>query len=290
LVQRTIRLLPFIIKLNDEYENDIQFVGVDIPSGGIESSVERLVSITSAYNESDSAIDALQADPRITEKNMNHVRAMINTSSTKLYQPNDLFEYQYHLQNIVNYHKAYYTNSEAAWDRVRDSCIYQNFLKLEQHLSLQNEKLFGVWGHIHTYQSKSENTEWFASSLVQKSKKKVFSYRIFYFNSKCMLPASWLPGFLKFHKPKNRLYYPMKLQNDDKFITGKKEKVKSLKKVTEKHTISIVSLIEKTSPFTENPYLLINSGDDWNTTQYFQSAIIVKNSPACKPLGKNQAN
>jgi len=278
-----------LMALNRQYTTKIQYLGVDITAGGIAPAVKRLLTIMNKYADHDSVLVSVSDARKMDQETLGYITRLYEQSSEKAYGIADRFEYQYHLNNMLNYHKAIQTTSVLAWDAIRDSCMFENYKQLEQHFQLREEKMIGVfWGHTHAYQSASEDVSWFASRLKEDLNKKIYSYRIFYFDSESMLPASWIPGVLKVFKSKKKLYYNSELQNDDKWVTGTKPKVGSLKEATTPHSIVYFDLEANGSPFKRQPYLVINDYYDWVTTDYYQAAIVVTNSVATEPFGPNR--
>ena len=277
-----------LIEINNNHEKKIMYLGVDIPAGGISNTISRIIEINSKYGNNDTKLRSFAKIQIPNKEVLDYLEKIYKDSDSFEYQQDDLFEYKFHLQNIFNYNLAIHTSSNIGWDKVRDSCIFENYKKLESQLNLQNEKMIGVWGHTHTLQSESDGVKWFASSLKNQMNKKVYSYRIFYFDSKCMLPEHWLPGILKITKSKKKQYYNVKLQNDDNWVTGQKKEIGKLKKATPKESIYFYDLTSYNSPFKNNPYLVVKYGLDWNTTDFFQTAIVVRNSKPTEPFGENR--
>lgn len=285
--QERYELYKNIMRLNQESEIKIQYIGVDVPSGGIRLSLERIQSIRNTYKTSTDTLDAILNQTKLNDSVIGLIGRMKHHVIDN-YTEQDFFEHNYHIQNILGYWEAANTSTQNDWDRVRDSCQYENYKLLEKYYDLENEKMLGVWGYIHTFQKESERIKWFSSRMKKGLNKRIYSYRIFYFNSQCMLPASWVPGVIKFYRSPKKLYYSMDVQNDDHWATGKKDGAKYLKKVTDKNTITVFDINRPQSPYKEQRLLLFNYGTNWVTTQYFQSVIVVQNSKATRPLGVNK--
>ena len=277
-----------LMHLNQSTEKKIKYVGVDIPSGGIKLALLQIKNIQSEYNIDTQFLDSLIERPRLNDSVINHLKHLLTTSSNSKFDTKDLFEYKYQINNIIQYSIASKTTTMKRWDQVRDSCMFENYKLLEKHLNLYNQKMIGIWGSSHVYQKQSEGISWFASKLKKDLNKKIYSYRIFYFDSKCMLHSNWLPGILKVFKSKKKMYLETKLQNDDSFATGKKKGIKDLLKSTSKKSITFFDLTKSNSPYKINPLLVINGNVNWTTTDYFQTAIVVRNSSATEPLGENK--
>lgn len=276
-----------IMTLNQEQQQKIRYIGVDIPSGGIKLTLEIIRDIKAKYNENASFLDSAISNPRLNKALISYLKKLQNSMINIEYNSKDTFEYKFHINNLLNYEAAINTNTQHEWDVVRDSCMFENYKLLEKQYNLYDEKMIGIWGTTHVYQKASEEVNWFASSLKNQLDKQIYSYRIFYIQSECMLPASWLPGFLTVFKSKKKLYYNTKLQNDNSWATGKKDGLKEMSKTVSPKSTVFYDLTKEGSPYKEKPLLVLNSSTDWVTTQYFQTAIIVRNSLATEPLGLN---
>lgn len=274
----------YIIDLNGASDHPVLFLGSDITIN-LKLTLENIQQILSKKKITNTKLDSLAKKPRVDSCLTSHLATLLRKADDLNLDKEDDFLYKYNLNNILNYSKA---NVPNRWNAVRDSCIADNFKKLEDHYQLQDEKMFGIWGSEHVFQSQSENTKWFATYLNHKQGKRVFSYRIFYFDSEGMIPAHWLPGLLKIFRSKRKLYYNTKLLNDDKWTTGTKLAIEDLKEVTPKRSIQLFYLDQPASPFNEQPYLVINSKTDWHTTEYFQAAIAIRNGTPTIPFGKNK--
>lgn len=277
-----------LIELNETTDKPIQYFGVDIPSGGIGFCLERMQAIQQKYDFHSDVMDSFVVESEVSYRLRDFLLELHSTIEDTSFSEEDEFEHNFHLNNILNYIRALETDTELQWDRVRDSCMFENYKALVTHYKLSNEKMIGIWGTIHTYQRSSEGVSWFASLVKNNLGKKIYSYRIFYFNSKCMVHASWMPGILKIHRSKKKAFYNIRLQNDDSFGTGKKEGVKLLKKACPKNTTMLFELNQTNSPFKELQNLVICFDENWATTDFFQSAIVVRNSAATSPLGSNK--
>jgi hypothetical protein len=277
-----------IMELNQTTNQKIQYIGVDIPSGGIRLALKRVQSIQNKYQGDTSIVHSILGCKTLNDSIVQVIDNMQLASNKLEYTHDDYFEYNYQLNNILSYWKAANTSTMNQWDRIRDSCMYENYRLLEQHYGLDGEKMIGIWGVTHTYQQESENIKWFASQLNHDLHKRVYTYRTFYFDSECMLPADWLPGVLTFYRSKKKIYYNTNLQNDDSWATGKKPGAKDLKKASTKNSIALFNLNATFSPYLQLQLLVQSSQNNWATTNYFQSAFVVRNSIATQPFGKNQ--
>lgn len=277
-----------LMELNKTSERPIQYFGVDIPSGGIGFTLERMQSIQRANRFQSSTMDSFVVESKVSYRLKDFLLDLRSEIEKESFSTDDKFEHDFHLNNILNYIRALETDTELEWDKVRDSCMYENYKALVNHYELNDEKMIGIWGTIHTYQRSSEGVSWFASRLSKDLGKKIYSYRIFYFDSKCMVHSSWIPGFLKVFRSKRKSFYAINLQNDDSFGTGKKEGIKELKKACPKNSVMLFDLTRGMSPYKKLQNLVICFEDNWSTTDFFQSAIVVRNSPATAPLGSNK--
>ncbi len=274
-----------IIELNKKYDKKIQFFGVDITAGGIKPSLMRIKEITQKYHMEDTRLDSIIASPGMKTSIILYIKQLSENSGSLSFNEEDAFEYKYHLNNILNFNKALNTSN---WDLVRDSCMFENYRMLEEHYGLQDEKMIGSWGYIHGFQQQSEGIKWFASRLKQNLGKKIYTYRIFYLDSKSMFPANWVPGILKVFKSKKKIYYNVKLQNDDHWASGYKQGLEYLKKISPSEAISFFDLEKSGSPYRNGKDLVMGILNNAVTTDYFQTAIVVRNSKPTEPFGRNR--
>ena len=277
-----------IIETNKNHERKIQFLGVDLPAHGIRKSLERLIEISEKYQR-DSTLSSLKRKKRLNQEQKKYLQNLKKNIENKAYSESDAFEFKFLVDNILNYQKAVSSAQYSDWDKLRDSCVYINYKQLVSHLHLKGQKMIGIWGSNHTLQSETNGIKWFASRLKNDLHLKVYTYRLYYFNSKCMLSEQWLPNLFKLMRSKKKLYYSVKLQNDDSWVTGAKFKIDILKKLSPKHSISFYDLTVLGSPFFNHPYLENNYMEaDWVTTDLFQTAIVIRNSEPTEPLGLNR--
>lgn len=134
----------------------------------------------------------------ITTKNatdMSLVKASSQSLQDDIIQHNDAFRaylaedfdaFKHVNDNILNALDAY-SKSDEQWNSTRDAYIYNNFKKL--HTKLPKGKYYGQWGLNHIYQTKEEDTLWFAAHLNKSEsefKGKILSIAYYYTDSTVM--------------------------------------------------------------------------------------------------------
>ncbi|WP_282037636.1 hypothetical protein [Saccharicrinis aurantiacus] len=280
-----------IIALNKQSKNKITYIGVDIPSGNYTYTAKCIQHILAKYQAEDPILKNIEGKYNLDSTELSHIKELLLASENKTFKSEDLFLYKYSLNNIINGELANAAGNN--WDKVRDSCIFENYKALEKHLHLQNKKMIGTWGCSHTYQAELDSTKWFASQLKNDLNKTIYTYNIFYLNSKSMMPEYFLPGAFKVFKSKQKLYYNTKLQNSnswvqDSWLVGTKVYLNVLKKVTSKNSITCFDIDKPESPFAYQPILLKFYYDQYSTTDLMQSIIVVRNSAPSTPFGANK--
>lgn len=277
-----------LMALNCRSAQPIRYLGVDVPSGGIRFALEQIRAIQLKYHHSTELTDTWIYNDDLTRSDLKAIEQMLATDDRVDFNAVDRFEYSYQLNNLLQYYRAVDAPTMSGWDRVRDSSMFENYKKLVRFYKLTEEKMIGVWGTIHTYQQPSEGINWFAAQLNNQLGKRIHSCRIFYFDGKCMIPEHWLPGFLTPFESKKKLYCTTRLQNDDSWATGKKEGIKNLRKAVPKRSVQMFDLQQSKSPYASLPLLMLGNNPGKSTTDFFQTAIVVRNGGPTQPLGKNK--
>nr|WP_321452899.1 ChaN family lipoprotein [uncultured Carboxylicivirga sp.] len=276
-----------IIDLNKNRKNKIKFLGIDIPVSGSDSTASRIIGIMQKYGEADAIMDSLLYVFNANDEQANHVKQLLDNAGNKTYDAEDLFEYNYLLKNILYLHEA--NKGDDLFDQVRDSCMFLNYQMLVKHLSLEDEKMIGFFGSFHVFHEESNNIRNFGSWLCNMADKKIYSYNMFYFKSRCIFPEYFIPPFLKIFRSKKKLYYKMTLFNDNRTLAlGYKPGMDNLKKVAPRKSITMYDLTAKESPYKSKSLLVFNGMENYHTTDYFQTAIVIKNSKPAEPLGRNR--
>lgn len=277
-----------IYRLNQKYDKKIQLLGVDIAISK-DFGLGYLKDLLKESPNTKTIIDSIDSASNSGTADFNFVRR-IKTSIELLLQADktlDTFTIRYHLNNILNYEKA--SNSQN-WDATRDSLIFENYQMLVNHFGIQKEVMVGVWGRDHGLQKDHSNTKWFASSLKQNLKLSIYTYNIFYLDCQQRFPRVFLPSFLKPFYGWGKTYNRIGICNDNNTAMGKKPAIELLKRASTPHSISFFRLDRPSSPFSQ-PQLgvimlvcKIPLGGKLVTTDFFQTAILIRNSEAATPL------
>lgn len=280
-----------IYRLNQKYDKKIQLLGVDIAISK-DFGLGYLKDLLKESPNAKTIIDSIDSANNSGTTDFNFVRR-IKPSIELLLQADktlDTFTIRYHLNNILNYEKA--SNSQN-WDATRDSLIFENYQMLVNHFDIQKEVMVGVWGRDHGLQKDHSNTKWFASSLKQNLKLSIYTYNIFYLDCQQRFPRVFLPSFLKPFYSWGKTYNRIGFCNDDNALSVIKPGIKLLKKASISHTITFFRLDKPLSPLTKTvgldhkyiPFVAdAPSGCKLVTTDFFQTAILIRNSEAATPL------
>ncbi len=280
-----------LIKLNKKYENKIQLIGCDIDPGGFYNSIKRINELKEKYYEhEDSILNKMKDLYMLDDYSSNYICSLIQGVDNTKYSTKDKQEYRLLLYNILDGSKAYHAESEGKWDKVRDSCMIENYKRIDKLIGIGDEKMFGEWGTLHTYQNELLGINCFASGLNNDLHKSVYSYEIYYIHGKCNLPTDWIPGLLRLFQPKCKLYVHTRLQNNTNLINRLSgvNAVGSLKKSTKPNSTFIYNLKGQNSPFCNNLILMADYETPGVTTDYFQCIITVSNGEPCEALGGNE--
>lgn len=282
-----------LYRLNQKSEKKIQFLGADIvqnPFDGLDYLRELLGKSEHTKTIVDTINGGLNRNSNIfalCHRIAPAIESVLLTDTTL-----DAFTIHYHLNNISNLELAW-SFPEFEWDRIRDSLIFENYQKLVSHYGIQNEKMVGVWGRDHGFQEEHSNTKWFASSLKQNLRLSIYTYSIFYLDCQQRFPRAFLPGILKPFYGWGKRYNRIGICNDDNKLTGLKPSIELLKKASMSHTITLFRLDKPLSPLTKTvdpdhryiPFVAnAPAGCKLVTTDFFQTAILIRNSKAALPL------
>ena len=104
----------------------------------------------------------------------------------KEYLGGDFFGFNLVNNNILNKYEAY-SQRDNDWNNVRDKMIYDNFMDIYAEIS--PGKFYGQWGLDHAFQSKIQDTMWFAAYLNKKGsifENKILTIAYFYDNCEFM--------------------------------------------------------------------------------------------------------
>ena len=280
-----------LYRLNQKYDKKIQLLGVDIAIskdfglGYLKDLLKKNPNAKPIIASIDSARNSGTAGFNFVRRIKPSIELLLQADKTL-----DTFTIRYHLNNILNYEKASYSQN---WDATRDSLIFENYQKLVSHYGMQNEVMVGVWGRDHGFQKEHSNTKWFASSLNQNLRLSIYTYNIFYLDCQQRFPRVFLPSFLKPFYGWGKTYNRIGICNDDNTISSLKPGIKLLKKASLSHTITLFRLDKPLSPLTKTvapdrryiPFVAkAPAGCKLVTTDFFQTAILIRNSEAATPL------
>lgn len=170
----------------------------------------------------------------------------------------NLNEFEFTLQNMMPVHQYYLSNNLEN----REKAICENFRQL--YARLPKGKFYGQWGSYHTLQKAPYLTlaKYLQHDSESPCKHKVISIYSLYENSYYLDNES--------KKPK-----PIKNAKSVKLWTS----------VTDAN-LTLFRLLGESTPFTQKLYAWA-SDETFNagvTTDYFQYLLVIKNSPAMKPL------
>ena len=198
-----------------------------------------------------------------------------------------------------NYFSFQYIIHNTASKKGRELKIFENFTTYYNKYKLAGEKLYGFWGRFHAMQDSVNSAMPFAGMLKKSSlplKNSIVSIPVFCIESASMIPTTYLPPMAQ---QKGTVYSNSPMVNDESFVYQVKG-IAAFKNLVPQNSIGIFKLDGKDSPyFNELNLLESTSGMDktfeWKgnkasaTTDYFQYAIIVRNSGWAVPYGDNRA-
>jgi hypothetical protein len=179
----------------------------------------------------------------------------------------------------------------------REEKIFYNFNVFYKQYNLSNEKMYGFWGRFHGMQD-SINGGLSFSAMLKKSSlplhDKIISIPVFCLESASMLPTQFLPPMAQ---QKGTIFSKADMVNDDSFVYTV-EGIKTFKKFAGKNENVIFKLNATASPYNKGLNLVESASQfdktfNWQgnkaaaTTNYFQYAIVVRNSEWAAPYGDN---
>lgn len=176
--------------------------------------------------------------------------------------------FKYVNDNILNTVDCY-SKSDDLWNSTRDAYIYSNFKKC--HSKLPKGKYYGQWGLNHIYQTKEENTVWFAGHLNNPDsefKDKILSVAYFYDNSKVMTKS-----------------------NNKQYGTGNLSNVPDALKYPNRNLaghVNLYRLISKDSPYNKVSIESYTGRTlDKPITEFFQYVVCISKDSPSEPLGNH---
>jgi hypothetical protein len=176
----------------------------------------------------------------------------------------------------------------------RDSVMLLNLQADYERLGLQQEKMYGLWGIYHVLQSEVSNSHPFAALVRTSSlplRGRVVSLAIFTTDSKVMIPASVVPAAVRPPEPSVVVGW-LNSAGPVVLVPGIRD---VLAASPASAPVTLFRLDAPQAPYyrslrlatVEAPLLgqtLTATHAGAATTDYFQYAILLRNSPAVKPL------
>jgi hypothetical protein len=189
---------------------------------------------------------------------------------------------KYIIKNIYNITYCQ-SLSDAAWNRTRDSLIYQNFKWHNERLHFAQKVSFGLWGTDHIFQAPTKDGTTFIAAHIKNKNPEITQtgYRMLYTNCTFNLPTFFVPPFARWMLGK-RNYIRTKALNNDR-IWSKVPGMSFLKKRRNKELIYPLNVNSVTTGIN----LVGNKKKGYQNSDYFQYVILVRKSPACTPLKAN---
>ena len=182
----------------------------------------------------------------------------------------------------------------------REQTLYNNFRYLYRQMNWKAEKLYGFWGFNHVLQAKTNGGKatTFAVMVLNDSslnlKGKVVSIACLYAGGKMMLPTQFLPPF--WQDAGKRYTASDKFSNDGDMMNI--ALLTSFKDASQPNTATLFQLAGQGSPFTSekvtikySPFMPKNQQlqldeEGKYITDYMQYLILVRDSPAVKPIAE----
>lgn len=178
----------------------------------------------------------------------------------------------------------------------RDSVMFLNLKAVARALSLENEKLYGLWGFFHTLQipmkGRKRVTPFAAYIRNEESpfRNEVVSLNIYALDSQNMMPGKTVPAAIG----KGKAYFNTSWANSDgplAFVNG----IKDLKAVTRENSITIFNINAQDSPYRGSSRLaqvkVLIPGQSITPDPAaapgipaYQYVVLIRNSPALEPL------
>jgi hypothetical protein len=182
----------------------------------------------------------------------------------------------------------------------RDSVMYLNLQSLTKKYSLEDEKMYGLWGYGHTLPYSVKNgVQPFAALISEEGsifRGKLVAINIFAVDSENLVPTSGMPEWIP--KPdtakQNKPYITTTWVNSDgplAFVNG----IKDLKAESRENTATMFKMDGDSSPYKTSDLLtktkvlipgqtIIPDKVETTITEAFPYVILIRNSPAAKPL------
>jgi len=176
----------------------------------------------------------------------------------------------------------------------RDSVMLLNLQADYERLGLQQEKMYGLWGAYHVLQSAVSNSQPFAA-LVRASalplRERVVSLAIFTTESEVMMPASGIPAAMRPSEPSVNVGW-LNSAGPVVLVPGIRDLLAAAPtnapvtlfrldapRAPYRHSLQLANI---RVPLLDQTVLATRAGAA--TTDYFQYAVLLRNSAAVRPL------
>jgi hypothetical protein len=266
-------------------ENRIHFVGIDIEHAYWHSHKFLIDSILpSKFSDSNMLISRIRQPLRYNIDYFNYYSHLYddilkNEDSYRLLLGENFDIAKYLVKNIYNI--TYCMNLPSkSWNNTRDSLIYENLKWFNDRLHFAQKVSFGLWGTDHIFQSPTKNGTTFIAAHIKNKNPTIIQtgYRMLYSKCSFNMPTFFVPRFARWIFGK-RNYISTKAFNND-IIWSKVSGIGFLKNRKSRYMnypLNVGSVPKQIN-------LVGNRKDIYQNSDYFQYVILVKNSPACKPL------
>lgn len=195
------------------------------------------------------------------------------------------WEFNYLAENFVawfdqNEKRSGKTLTDEDVDTIRDTQMAKNFQAQYENFKLKKQKFFGFFGREHIYQSYSKPTQWMTAQIKKNNPQlKIVSFSLRYLNCNFMIPTSFLPT------KQDKLFFYGGFQNDDSPFV-KALGINDLNEVEPNSETVLFKLDEQNSPYRNLPDLVEKIADGKSTVDYFNFAILLRNSKATTPISE----
>lgn len=166
------------------------------------------------------------------------------------------------------------------WDPIRDSLIYENFKELQHRFDFANSRSFAFWGTDHILQEKDRSGTEFIAARIKKNHRDIEQYGCYllYSKSKFNLPVFYIPKPIRVFFGKKTYISTGGLNNDGMFVpvNGMKH-LKSRMDSKDSHAFFATNSLP-------DKYDFVNRQKGRSIGDYVQSFVLIRNSPASKPL------
>ena len=277
------RIYDYEKKKSKEYR--IHFIGIDIEHAYWHSHKFLIDSILpSIFSDSNMLISRIRQPLRYNIDYFNYYSHLYddilkNEDSYRLLLGENFDIVKYLVKNIYNI--TYCMNLPSkSWNNTRDSLIYENLKWFNDRLHFAQKVSFGLWGTDHIFQSPTKNGTTFIAAHIKNKNPTIIQtgYRMLYSKCSFNMPTFFVPRFARWIFGK-RNYISTKAFNND-IIWSKVSGIGFLK--NRKSRYMNYPLNVDSVPKQIN--LVGNRKDIYQNSDYFQYVILVRNSPACKPL------